>query len=83
LSLQSYYSGTDEEFIQTHNDKNIQFPKIQRNFTDVKKIKIHTGKTLTYDTINNRIPMGETDILFDSKKQEKRFEERRNNMNKI
>jgi hypothetical protein len=83
ISLQPYYSGTDEEFIQIHNKNNIQFPKIKRNFTDVKKFKQHTGKSLTEDTINNRIPMGETDILFDSKKQEGRFEERRKNMDKI
>jgi hypothetical protein len=83
LSLQPYYSGNDEEYIEIHDNKNIQFPKFKRIFTDVKKFSQHTGKTLTEDTLNPRIAMGETDILFDSKKQEQRFKERRNNMDKI
>lgn len=79
LSLQSYYSGTDEEYNIIHDEKNIKYPMYDRNFTNVKEFNQHTGKTLTADTLNPRIPMGEVDILFDSKKQENRFKERRKN----
>lgn len=64
LSMQKYYTGTEEIYKPDINQNSIKFPKLKRHLEGEKYNCTSPAKSLSADTINPRIPMGETDILF-------------------